>query len=188
MTLQRLGVLGCAVQAAGEFGDHPDTAVARMRWALAMINMVYPAPSITPARDLRSLAFVSRSWRRELSCDHTAACTGGSDDELFPRIQVSGPASVTWSACRAGSTRPLGIPESRLAIRDDGIRGADPPRVRADRAQRRHRGGRRHARSDQPGSDTTLLIEVLVWLGHEASGPTLVGRSGTRAGVTRPDC
>lgn len=59
MTLQRLGARGCAVQAAGEFGDHPDAAVARMRWALATIDAVYPAPLITPARDLRSLAFAS---------------------------------------------------------------------------------------------------------------------------------
>src|SRR5271156_6795474 len=54
MTLQRLGARGCAAQAAGEFGDHPDTAVVRMRWALATINTVYPAPLITPAHDLRS--------------------------------------------------------------------------------------------------------------------------------------
>ena len=59
MTLQRLGARGCAVQAAGEFGDHPDAAVARMRWALATIDTVYPAPLITPARDLWSLAFAS---------------------------------------------------------------------------------------------------------------------------------
>ncbi len=30
-TLQRLGVRGCAARVADEFGDHPDTAVARMR-------------------------------------------------------------------------------------------------------------------------------------------------------------
>ncbi len=59
-TLRRLGVRGCAAQVAGEFGDHPDTAVARMSWALATVNAVYPAPSITPApRRLRSLAFAS---------------------------------------------------------------------------------------------------------------------------------
>ena len=58
-TLQRLGVRGCAARVAGEFGDHPDTAVARMSWALATINMVYPAPSMTPAPGLRSLAFAS---------------------------------------------------------------------------------------------------------------------------------
>jgi hypothetical protein len=44
---------------AGEFGDHPDTAVARMSWALATIHTIYPALSMTPAPDLRSLAFAS---------------------------------------------------------------------------------------------------------------------------------
>jgi hypothetical protein len=58
-TLQRLGVRGCAARVAGEFGDHPDTAVARMGWALATIGTVYPAPSMTPAPGLRSLAFAS---------------------------------------------------------------------------------------------------------------------------------
>jgi hypothetical protein len=58
-TLRRLGVRGCAAQVAGEFGDHPDTAVARMSWALATVHAIYPAPSITPAPGLRSLAFAS---------------------------------------------------------------------------------------------------------------------------------
>jgi hypothetical protein len=58
-TLQRLGVRGCAAQMAGEFGDHPDTAVARMCWALATISTVYPAPSMTPAPELRSVAVAS---------------------------------------------------------------------------------------------------------------------------------
>jgi hypothetical protein len=55
-TLQRLGVRGCAVRVAGEFGDHPDTAVARMGWALATIHTVFP---VTPPPDLRPLAFAS---------------------------------------------------------------------------------------------------------------------------------
>jgi hypothetical protein len=58
-TLQRLGVRGCAARVAGEFGDHPDTAVARMGWALTTISTVYPVPSMTPAPGLRSLAFAS---------------------------------------------------------------------------------------------------------------------------------
>jgi hypothetical protein len=58
-TLQRLGVRGCAAQVAGEFGDHPDTAVARMSWALATINTVYLQPSMAPALGLRPLAFAS---------------------------------------------------------------------------------------------------------------------------------
>jgi hypothetical protein len=58
-TLRRLGVRGCAAQMAGEFGDHPDTAVARMSWALATIHTVYPARSMTPTPNLRPLAFAS---------------------------------------------------------------------------------------------------------------------------------
>jgi hypothetical protein len=58
-TLRRLGVRGCAARMAGEFGDHPDIAVARMRWALATIRTVYPTPSMTPTPDLRPLALAS---------------------------------------------------------------------------------------------------------------------------------
>lgn len=31
-TIRRLGLHGCLSQMAQEFGDHPDTAAARMRW------------------------------------------------------------------------------------------------------------------------------------------------------------
>ena len=58
-TLRRLGVRGCAAQVAGEYGDHPDTAVARMSWALATVNVVYPERSVTSAPGLRSLAVAS---------------------------------------------------------------------------------------------------------------------------------
>lgn len=58
-TLQRLGVRGCAAQVAGEFGDHPDTAVARMSWALVTVKTVYPVPSTTSAPGPRSLAIAS---------------------------------------------------------------------------------------------------------------------------------
>ena len=33
-TLRQRGIRGCAAQVAGEFGDHPETAVTRMRWAI----------------------------------------------------------------------------------------------------------------------------------------------------------
>lgn len=42
-TLRRFGVRGCAAQVAGEFGDHPDSAVVRMAWALATIRSAYAA-------------------------------------------------------------------------------------------------------------------------------------------------
>jgi hypothetical protein len=58
-TLRRLGARGCAAQVAGEFGDHPDTAVARMGWALAMIKTVYPVPPVDSTQGLWSLAIAS---------------------------------------------------------------------------------------------------------------------------------
>jgi hypothetical protein len=54
-TRRRLGIGGCAARTAAEFGDHPDTAVARMCWALATVRAVYPAPSMTPAPRPRPL-------------------------------------------------------------------------------------------------------------------------------------
>jgi hypothetical protein len=58
-TLRRLGARGCAARVAGEFGDHPDTAVARMSWALATISTVYPIPPMTSAPGPPSRAFAS---------------------------------------------------------------------------------------------------------------------------------
>ena len=58
-TLRRLGPRGCAAQTAGEFGDHPDTAVARMAWALATVSSVYPVSSAVPAPTIQPLALAS---------------------------------------------------------------------------------------------------------------------------------
>jgi len=63
-TLRRLRIRGCAAQVAGEFGDHPDTAVTRMTWALATVHTVYPtpshpAPAATPTHTPQPLALAS---------------------------------------------------------------------------------------------------------------------------------
>jgi hypothetical protein len=34
---QRGGVAGCAAALAEEYGEHPETAAARMRWALSVV-------------------------------------------------------------------------------------------------------------------------------------------------------
>ena len=38
------GSRGCAARVAQEFGDHPDTAVVRMRWARGVVSEVLAAP------------------------------------------------------------------------------------------------------------------------------------------------
>ena len=52
------GCLGCAERVAQEFGDHPETAAARMRWARTTARSAFadlvPAPRRSP--DLVSLA------------------------------------------------------------------------------------------------------------------------------------
>jgi hypothetical protein len=42
-TLRVLGAQGCAAVMAAEFGEHPETAADRMRWALALARMAEPA-------------------------------------------------------------------------------------------------------------------------------------------------
>ena len=41
VTLRRIGELGCAVQVAGEFGEHPETAATRMGWALTAVRSAF---------------------------------------------------------------------------------------------------------------------------------------------------
>jgi hypothetical protein len=51
-TLLRLGNAVCAGEVAAEFGDHPDTATARMTWALATIRGMCRAGVDVAAEDL----------------------------------------------------------------------------------------------------------------------------------------
>ncbi|MFI5916312.1 hypothetical protein [Dactylosporangium sp. NPDC051541] len=51
-TLRRMGVQGCAARVAGEFGDHPETAVARMAWALAEVRATYTGRRHRPMRSI----------------------------------------------------------------------------------------------------------------------------------------
>ena len=42
-TLRRLGLRECAARVATEFGEHPETAVGRMRWARSAVQAAYRA-------------------------------------------------------------------------------------------------------------------------------------------------
>jgi hypothetical protein len=48
-SLRALGRLECAARVALEFGEHPETAVGRMNWALQMVRSVYPTRPIAGA-------------------------------------------------------------------------------------------------------------------------------------------
>ncbi|GAA0744699.1 hypothetical protein Drose_37330 [Dactylosporangium roseum] len=55
VTLRQIGIQGCAARVASEFGDHPETAVARMVWALAQIRATYPAKGSKAIRAIRAM-------------------------------------------------------------------------------------------------------------------------------------
>src|SRR5262245_11833663 len=54
------GARGCAAEVAAAYGDRPETAVPRMRWARAVVETVYSRPRPGP----RPLAPVWPSTRR----------------------------------------------------------------------------------------------------------------------------
>jgi hypothetical protein len=62
-TLRQLGVPGCAAWVAAEYGDHPDTAPARMRWALGAVGAAYPALD-APRRRSRTVTRPPYQWSR----------------------------------------------------------------------------------------------------------------------------
>ncbi len=46
--IRAFGCSGCAAKVAQEFGDHPETAVIRMRWARTVARRAYPGPAPEP--------------------------------------------------------------------------------------------------------------------------------------------
>jgi hypothetical protein len=53
--IRAFGSIGCAERVAQEFGDHPETAVVRMRWARFVIGEAFPdwapQPGLRPDAD-----------------------------------------------------------------------------------------------------------------------------------------
>ena len=47
--LRAFGCLGCAARVAQEFGDHPETAASRMRWARTVTRVAFAYPPPEPA-------------------------------------------------------------------------------------------------------------------------------------------
>ncbi len=49
-TVREFGSRGCAERVAQEFGDHPDTAVARMRWARQVVAETFGGRGLAVTR------------------------------------------------------------------------------------------------------------------------------------------
>jgi hypothetical protein len=61
------GGKGCAQRVAQEFGDHPETAAARMRWARAVAGQAFASPPEPARANARRRpgqpVAVSRTWQ-----------------------------------------------------------------------------------------------------------------------------
>jgi hypothetical protein len=53
------GVRGCAADVAAEYGDHPEIAVPRMRWAIGVVEHLYQVRRASTARHRRGWALVA---------------------------------------------------------------------------------------------------------------------------------
>ena len=69
------GCSGCAGRVAQEFGDHPETAVIRMRWALIMVRDAFaePAPGLRWRRDSAGLMVLGSQRRDGQAADSPGA-------------------------------------------------------------------------------------------------------------------
>ena len=85
------GRLGCAGRVAQEFGDHPETAVVRMRWARVVVREAFPGltPQLSPCPD----AGLSLAALPQLS----ASGTSGSQEPGGLRVQAP------WQARKASA-------------------------------------------------------------------------------------
>jgi hypothetical protein len=67
--LRRLGTRGCAGRMAQEFGDHPQTAAERMRWARRLAAKTTARPQGSPGRAARPVPGPGRPLWHDLSRD-----------------------------------------------------------------------------------------------------------------------
>jgi len=59
VAVRAYGVRGCAGQVAAEYGDHPELAVPRMRWARDVVEQVYRGRLARPERPCGGWALVA---------------------------------------------------------------------------------------------------------------------------------
>jgi hypothetical protein len=81
--IREFGYSGCAARVAQEYGDHPETAVIRMRWARAMSSAAFAEPALQP--DPGGTAYRLHAVRPRLPADQVAGSpgTGQRDRAVF---------------------------------------------------------------------------------------------------------
>ena len=71
--IRAFGRSGCAGRVAQEFGDHPETAVIRMRWACAMAGAAFAEPALQHAMKRAPAFSLLAPSPRRLTADTTEA-------------------------------------------------------------------------------------------------------------------
>jgi hypothetical protein len=86
--IREFGYTGCAARVAQEYGDHPETAVIRMRWARAMSSAAFAEPALQ--LDPGEAAYGRHPVRPRFPADRVAGSsgTGRRDRAVF----LAGPA------------------------------------------------------------------------------------------------
>jgi hypothetical protein len=103
--VRRFGDGGVAERVAQEFGDHPETAVARMRWARAAAGTPARAAAGTPARAAAGTR--RRRVRRGLSPparSRAATAPGSTGTTPWPRAGTAPRSSPASPGGSAGTT------------------------------------------------------------------------------------
>jgi len=95
--VRTFGVAGCAARMAHEFGEHPDSAVARMRWARQMVDRLFPGDTSRP-----------RLLAQSVGCRPMAIQSGPST--VLVRMHSNIRSATRGSGSSVGETRRRGAP------------------------------------------------------------------------------
>ena len=114
---------GCAQRVAQEFGDHPETAIARMRWARAMADQAFAAPpaqgpktagttrsrpsDTATGQDMKRIRISRPRTRRERPWADDLPADPRDPDIVRAKAQA---AHKQTGSSRSRSTQPKGVP------------------------------------------------------------------------------
>ena len=79
LAVRAFGSRGCAARVAQEFGDHPETAVARMRWVREQVSELWPCAVRSAGQPGMAVRSAAQRGSRRCNCttmDQVTSLTG----------------------------------------------------------------------------------------------------------------
>jgi AraC-like DNA-binding protein len=104
-SVRTFGVVGCAARMAHEFGEHPDSAVTRMRWARQTVESLFPGNPSRPRRTAQPV------WCSPLTV-HSVASTPLTPAHSNGRSASHGSGASFGPACGGGASAGLAVASS----------------------------------------------------------------------------